>query len=179
MMYKFIIALIFLFYSQISFAFNDIITLNNNMSFQGKVTKIKNCEVSFKVDGEKYSIPSSEIFSIEFANINNKTYTNYLKISENEPDNCLNGTLDAEFYHRKKGGHFVLGVLFGPFAMIGTALANPTPDRGRNTYSMSNNKDLFTDPQYISCYKKKAKTQLITAEALGWAAWILIILSAG
>ena len=41
---------------------------------------------------------------------------------------------------------------------------------------MSNNKDQFNDLEYLSCYKKKAKGQLIGAEALGWGAWILSVL---
>ena len=97
-------------------------------------------------------------------------------MSFEDPNNCLSGRLDAENYHGKKGGHFVLGVLFGPFAMIGTALADPTPAKGKQTYMMSENKDQFNDPEYLSCYKKKAKGQLIGAEAAGWGAWILLLL---
>jgi hypothetical protein len=32
----------------------------------------------------------------------------------------------------------------------------------------SKNKDQFDDPEYLSCYKKKAKGQLTGMEALGW-----------
>ena len=78
--------------------------------------------------------------------------------------------------YSKKVGHFFLGVLFGPFAMIGTALANPTPEKGKLTYMLSKNKDQFSDPQYLSCYKKKAKGQLIGMEASGWGAWIVLVL---
>jgi len=84
--------------------------------------------------------------------------------------------LDAENFHGKKGGHFVLGVLFGPFAMIGTALANPKPKKGKDTYMFSENKELFDDPMYLSCYRKKAKGQLIGMEALGWGSWLLLLL---
>jgi hypothetical protein len=41
---------------------------------------------------------------------------------------------------------------------------------------MSKNKDQFSDPAYLSCYKKKAKGQLIGMEGLGWAAWVLLLL---
>jgi hypothetical protein len=154
----------------------DILTLNNEMVFQGKITKIKDCAVVFKADGKKFIIPSSEIFSIQFENTADEVYTEYMKMSNGDANKCLNGSLDAENYHGKSGGHFALGVLFGPFAMIGTALSNPTPNRGKQTLMMSKNKDLFSDPEYLSCYKKKAKGQLITMEALGWASWILLIL---
>ncbi|MDH5598318.1 MAG: hypothetical protein OEY34_04290 [Cyclobacteriaceae bacterium] len=155
----------------------DILTLNNKMIFEGKALKIKGCNLVFKAKGKKYIIPATDIFSVQFENPENKIYTEYIKLADEDPDKCLRGRLDAELYHGKKGGHFVLGVLFGPFAMIGTALANPTPEKGKQTYLMSENKEEFNDPAYLSCYVKKAKAQLIGIEALGWAAWILIALS--
>lgn len=154
----------------------DILRLNNEMVFDGKVTKIKGCAVVFKSDGHKYIVPASEIFSIQFENTRDKVYTDYMNMTVDEPNKCLSGRLDAEMYHGKKGGHFVLGVLFGPFAMIGTALANPIPEKGKQTYRLSKNKEQFGDLEYLSCYKKKAKGQLIGMEALGWGAWILLVL---
>ncbi len=159
-----------------SFA-GDILTLNNEMVFEGKVTKIKECAVVFKANGHRYIVPASEIFSLQFENSEDKVYTDYMQMEYGDPNKCLNGRLDAENYHGKRGSHFVLGVLFGPFAMIGTALSNPTPDRGKQTYMMSRNKEQFSDPEYLSCYTKKAKGQLIGIEALGWGAWILFILA--
>lgn len=159
-----------------SFA-GDILTLNNEKAFEGKVTKIKDCSVVFKAEGNKYIIPAADIFSIQFENTEDKVYTEYLKMTDSNPNKCLNGILDAENYHGKKGGHFVLGVLFGPFAMIGTALADPTPEKGKQTYMMSKNKDQFSDLEYLSCYRRKAKGQLIGMEALGWGAWVLFVLT--
>jgi len=158
-----------------SFA-GDILTLNNQMTFDGKVTKIKNCTVVFKAGGDKFVVPVSDIYSIQFENVADNVYTDYMKMYEDNPDKCMNGKLDAENYHGKKVGHFFLGVLFGPFAIIGTALANPTPEKGKQTYMLSKNKDQFNDPQYLSCYKKKAKGQLIGMEALGWGAWIVLVM---
>lgn len=151
----------------------DVLTLSNQKMFDGKVIKISGCSIVFVADGHKHSIPASDIFSVQFENENDKVYTDYLKMLENNPNHCLSGSLDAENFHGKKGGHFVLGVLFGPFAIIGTALADPTPDKGKSTYMLSKNKELFNDPEYLSCYRKKAKTQLMTMEALGWGAWLL------
>ena len=50
-----------------SFA-GDILTLNNEMVFEGKVTKIKECAVVFKANGHRYLVPASEIFSLQFEN---------------------------------------------------------------------------------------------------------------
>lgn len=174
-MKKIALTIISILFVLASFA-GDILTLNNQMTFEGKVTKIKNCSVVFKADGNKFVIPVSDIYSIQFENVADKVYIDYMKMSDDNPDKCMNGKLDAENYHGKKVGHFFLGVLFGPFAMIGTALANPTPEKGKQTYMMSKNKDQFGDPQYLSCYKKKAKGQLIGMEALGWGAWIVLVL---
>ena len=154
----------------------DVVTLNNQMKFDGKVLRIKECEVLFKASGQKYVIPAVDILSIEFEDANDRVYRNYLEMLESNPDLCLKGQFDADNYHGKEAGHFFLGLLFGPFAMIGTAVSNPTPDRGRRTYMMSQNKELFSDPAFLSCYKKKAKGKLIGMEAAGWATWILILL---
>ncbi|MDO9615987.1 MAG: hypothetical protein Q7J86_15880 [Bacteroidota bacterium] len=42
----------------------DILTLNNEMTFEGKVSSIKNCAVVFKSEGNKYIVPATEIHSI-------------------------------------------------------------------------------------------------------------------
>jgi hypothetical protein len=159
-----------------SFA-GDILTLNNKLVFEGRVTKIKNCMVVFKVKGNKYIVPATEIFSIQFENVENKVYKKYLKIADKDTNKCLNGRTDAENFHGKKGGHFVLGFLFGPIAMVGTALSNPTPHKSSKTLSLSKNKDQFANPEYLKCYKRKAKGQLIGMEALGWGTWILLLLA--
>ncbi len=147
------------------------------MVYEGDVIKIKDCEVHFKAEGQKYIIPSSDIFSVQFENTTDKVFTDYLKLTDSDPNKCLNGRLDAQSYHGKKGLHFALGVLFGPFAMIGTALSNPTPYRGINTLLMSKNKEQFSDPEYLTCYKKKAKGNLVLMELAGWGTWILLVLT--
>jgi len=155
---------------------SDILTLNNKKVFIGKVTKIKGCSVVFKVNGNKYLIPTSDIFSIQFGNAKDKVFTKYMQMADGDPNKCMNARLDAENFHGKKGGHVVLGFLFGPFAMLGTAIASPTPDKGKRTYLMSKNKDEFDDLEYISCYKKRAKGQLIGMEAVGWGGAILLFI---
>jgi hypothetical protein len=158
-----------------SFA-GDVLVLNNKLMYEGKVEKIKSCTVVFKSNGDKFEIPASEISSIHFEDTEDKVYRNYMKMTNDGQNKCLSGRLDAENFHGKKGGHFVLGVLFGPFALLGTAMANPTPEKGKRTYMASKNKEMFNDLEYISCYKSKAKGQLLGMEALGWAAWILVAL---
>jgi hypothetical protein len=57
-------------------------------------------------------------------------------------------------------------------AVIGTAiLAKPSPHNVdfKNKVGISPNKDQFTDPEYLMCYKKEAKKRLIGRECAGWA----------
>lgn len=154
----------------------DILILNNTKQFEGKVSRIKNCMVTFKVEGEKYYIPASDVYSIEFGNKQDKVYTNYLKQLVVDPGKCVSGRLDAVNYHGKKSSHIALGFLFGPFAMLGTALSNPTPQRGKLTTRMSENSEMFSDPDYLECYKQKVKGRLIGAEAIGLGIAALMIL---
>ena len=155
---------------------SDILTLNNQMVFEGKVKKIKECTVVFKADGKKYRVPATDIFSIQFEDVRDPVYVDYIKLAQLDTSKCMKGRFDAQYLHGKKGGHFFLGFLFGPFAIIGTAVADPTPYKSSQTLALSKNKDLFNDPEYLSCYRSKAKGQLIGMELAGWGASIVLFL---
>ena len=93
-------------------------------------------------------------------------------------DACLKGMIDAQQFHGKVGAHVLLGFLFGPFAVIGAALANPTPYKGGTTVMLSKNRELFNDPAYLNCYKKKAKGKNAGNAAIGWGMWIALAIVA-
>ena len=153
---------------------NDMVVMDDGHGFTGKIKSIRNCMVKLKWEKEVLMIPLDRIAYIEFEDPDDKVALDFMAM---EPDNkCYLGRKDAEMYHGKYGGHVVLGIFFGPFAMLGTALAQPYPYRGRHTPVMSENKELFNDPEYAECYKRRAKGRLIGAEAIGWGAWILFIL---
>ena len=154
----------------------DILTLTNQKSYQGKVTKIKDCQVIFKLDGDKFTIPANDIYSIEFENKSDKIYLKYLDELTTDPYKCVNGRLDAAQYHGKKSAHIALGFLFGPFAMLGTAMSKPSPHNGQLTAQRSNHAYLFDDPEYLDCYRKRAKGKLIGAESIGFGISVLMIL---
>jgi len=152
---------------------DDVLTLANGMSFQGEVKRIKDCYIVFKANREKYVIPSDSIYSIAFHEPdNNKVYQDY--VNNAATNKCLTGQLDAEQFHGKKAAHFFYGLLFGPVALLVTALSEPTPYSGKNTALLSSNKELFTDYEYLECYKKKARGKLLTMEAIGWGSIILL-----
>lgn len=157
------------------FGNHDVLTLTNGMIFSGDVISIKNCKIKFRAEnGNKYTIPYTDIRNIVFHDKGDKLYVKYT--DSTDADNCLKGRLDADNYHGKGGVHVALGVLFGPFAIIGAAVSTPSPSKGNETLQMSKNKKLFSDPNYLNCYTKKAKEKNVTNTALGWGAWILFIL---
>ena len=154
----------------------DILILKNQQKFEVKIKKIKDCAVVFKIGRDKYTIPADEIHAIEFENTQDKVYTDYLQRLSTTENLCLKARHDATNFHGKKVGHFFLGVLFGPFAIIGTALVNPTPYSSSNTLLLSSNKDYFSSPEYLICYRKRAKGSLITMEALGYFSYYMVYL---
>jgi len=156
---------------------NDVLTLTNNKSFKGDVVKIKDCNVLFKSEsGEKYIIPANDIQTVQFEDVNNKVYTNYLSMTNADNNPCMKGAADGKAFHGKGGLHVALGVLFGPFAVIGAAVGSPDPMSGSRTAQMSKNSDLFSDPTYLECYKKAARGKNVGMAAAGWGMWILLLL---
>lgn len=151
----------------------DILTLTNQMKFKGKVITIKNCRVKFKAEGKAYWVPASAIYSIEFADPEDKVYVKYIR--QESVNKCFSGNSDADLFHGKAGLHVAMGVLFGPFAVIGAAVASPTPQTGKSTMALSQNKEMFNDPEYLSCYQKKARGKNVVNTLLGWAAWVLFV----
>ena len=153
----------------------DVLILPNGNLYEGKVVKLKGCDVIFKSNGHRYAIPAADIHSLHFEDENNEILFDYLKLSSDEGINkCLEGAKDARMLHGKKGAHVALGFCFGGFAMIGTALADCGPMKGSETMLLSKNKPLFTDYEYIECYKKEAKKNLLIMEAAGWGAFIVL-----
>ena len=98
---KNLLVLIALFFSVNSFA-KDIITLQNLQKFEGKVVKLKDCSVVFKIEGSRFEIPSNNILSIEFEDSQNKLYKTYLNRIIADENLCFQGQMDAQNFHGKK-----------------------------------------------------------------------------
>ena len=47
-----------------------------------------------------------------------------------------------------------------------------------NVIAMQGNTELMKDPQYVECYRQKARSKALTANAGGWGAWIILVLVA-
>lgn len=153
---------------------NDILTLKNNMHFKGTVLSVNDSLLFFNVERNVYEIPLQDISIVTIQDTSSTAFSDLKALTKDDP--CFAGQVDANRFHGKKGVHFVLGALFGPFAMIGTALCTPTPADGKDTYLMSENQDYFTDSAYLNCYVKAARRQMIKWDAIGWGCWVLLSL---
>ncbi len=155
----------------------DILVKKSGDSLKVKILEVGLSEIKYKnfddLDGITYGIFKSSVVCIRYKNGRVEYFDEKEELSAEKL--CYCGHTDAARYHGKKGTHFVLGVLFGPFAMLGTAASKPTPRKGRRTYKLSQNSHLFSDLTYLKCYRKKAKSDLIGMEALGWGAWMLFV----
>ena len=175
-----ILTLLLIFFTSSIYSKNStksIIKLNNDMVFSGEIKNINNCSCLFKNENGKYNIPLSDIKSI---NTNNKLEKKYYKSKLNLQENCGLGQVDADLYHGKAGSHIALGFFTGVFGILGVAIAaNPTPQKGSSTIMLSKNQSVFSDPSYLSCYKKKAKGKLLGKTGIGLGAWVafLVLLS--
>jgi hypothetical protein len=183
--FQFTLSIMFMFFAINLIAQNnyeEVLYLKNGSVIRGLITEhIPDQSIKIQTNDKNifvYQISEIDKITKELrtSSLNDQYQISNGNQTNDNSSKCLKGQLDAENYHGKKGTHFALGVLFGPFAMIGTAVSEPTPQRGKRTLIMSKNKDQFNDPIYLSCYKKKAKGQLIGMEALGWGAWLLLLI---
>jgi hypothetical protein len=149
----------------------DILVLKNGMRFQGEIKRFYDCSLLFRTDIGEFIIPAGDIQTVEFEKPSKRFMKRYSHMSS---ERCYQGRMDATKYHGKEFGHLLMGFFFGPFALIGTAIARQTPQKGSRTLSKSDNQQLFDDPDYLRCYQRKAKGDLLTMEAIGWAQWLVV-----
>ena len=125
---------------------NDVIGLKNKIQFCGTVLDVTDSSALFTVNGIIYEIPTVDIDFIALKDSNTKAAQSLADVFSDNPNLCMLGQCDAEMYHGKTGGAFVLGMLVGPFAVIGYALTRPDPYDGKNTVMMSHNSQYFSNP---------------------------------
>ena len=173
---SFILLIVLMPFSMIA---EDVLILKNNMKFQGEVLKVKKHRVIFSVGEYRYQIPANDVLGICFESENNEVYLKLLELQVGpeikDPEKCAKAQMDVEAFHGKGFGNFALGFFFGVFGLIGCAVSSPGPENGAHTIMLSKNKELFTDPSYLYCYKKKARGKAVGNAAFGWAAAILFI----
>ncbi len=146
----------------------DWVLLKSGYAFRGDVIKFKHCELIMKVEGQRLVIPADSIYYLEFQNPLDNVAVNMQKF---ELNNCVKGKFDAPL-HGRGFGNGCLGFFFGVFGVIGTALGNAKPIRGMRA-RLSKNQDLFNDPEYMKCYRRRQRGRAVGASLTGWALFII------
>lgn len=146
----------------------DTLCLQNEAAFEGKLLKVKKNSILFYTLNQGYEIPMQDIqFILPDSTLQAKRIFTP----------CEYARYDAKHYHKRGAEHVFYGAAFGIFSVIITSFSKATPERGRYTLKKSVNKELFNNPEYLKCYRKKAKTQLIANELMGSAIWGFIFLA--
>lgn len=171
---KKIFFLMLLFFSVNMFA--DIVTIDGRQ-YNVEINRIQRNKVLFTLGNDAYVVPMGKIDMI-YLDGANSTFAKSAEVlnqivSKENP--CLLGTTDAQS-RGKTTVNVIGGMLFGPFALIHKALKDFHPMKDIETVAVSSNRDLVDNPNYIQCYRKKARTKALTETAGGWATWILIAL---
>ena len=174
-MKKFLLLGLILFSSHI---FADVITIDG-LSYDVEIRKVKKSKVILEFNNEIYSVPFDDIESLYLvdgsANYNKNTETLLNLLKEENP--CVRGAMDAQM-RGKTAINVVGGMFFGPFAMIHKLVKDFHPMNDFNVMAMQGNTELMKDPSYVECYRKKARSKALTANAGGWGAWIILVIAA-
>lgn len=174
---KFLIVLLALLMNSICTWASDVMTLANGMAFSGEVVRVRKCELVFKSDnGGRFVVPAADIATVQFSDPFSPVYVKYLSSIDADDNACMKGASDAKAFHGQTGAHVALGILLGPLGVVAAAVSNPQPSGGARTSEMSKNASLFSDPQYLECYKKAARSKNVGSTAAGWGMWILLFL---
>lgn len=122
-------------------------------------------KIIFKNGSEEVFAKKSEPDYVQQTTIPNTTVITNSKTStvfNNSSNNCLQGEQDANLYHKRSGGNFLLGFGFG---LIGVGFAAIGDVKSPSLVYVS--QDKINDPTYMSCYKKSAKSKNVTNAFLG------------
>jgi hypothetical protein len=148
----------------------DKIFLKNGKKIKGVISHIEDNRVVIQKKNSQYEYTSDDVQYIEF-DVNN---VKLAKIIEQNPDDFtyLDGQQDAQLYHKRFGGNFVLGVAFGLFGFIGVAVGNvKDPPVGIPDYA-----EKINSADYREGYRKKGKGKNLGAAGAGWAVGVVLVL---
>lgn len=153
----------------------DVLQTKDGKLYHGQLRDVENCSVKFKIKRSNYNIPATDIDFILFDDTTTAIYQKFVDVSQNK-DACMKAMYDANYYHGKAFKHWTLGFLFGPLTILGELISNPKPKQGKETAYSSDNRDLFTDPVYLNCYKSQAKSNNLYFAMAGWLTSTLLLL---
>lgn len=148
----------------------DKITLKGGQLIKGRIINIEENRVVIEKGKTQFSFSPEHVQYIEFDAKNIKISK---LISENADEfTYLDGQADATMYHKRFGGNFTLGVLFGVFGFVGVALGNvKDPPVMIPEFS-----DKINSADYREGYRKKGKGKNLGAAGIGWAVGFVLVL---
>jgi len=148
----------------------DKITLKGGQLIKGIIVNIEDNKVVIEKNKIQFEFTPEHVQYIEF-DANNVKISKL--ISENTDEfTYLDGQNDAAVYHKRFGGNFTLGVLFGVFGFVGVALGNAKdPPAIVPDYS-----EKINSADYREGYNKKGKGKNLGAAGAGWAVGFVILL---
>lgn len=163
------IFLFILLFSTVTYG-KDKITLKGGQRIKGNIVHIEDNRVVIEKGKTQLEFAPENVEYIEFDAQNLKIS----KLIETNADdfNYLYGQHDAETYHKRFGGNFTLGVLFGVFGFVGVAVGNvKDPPALVPDYNGKIN-----SADYREGYRKKGKGKNLGAAGIGWAVSFVLVL---
>tara|TARA_B110000444_G_scaffold9292_1_gene8057 strand:+ start:227 stop:745 length:519 start_codon:yes stop_codon:yes gene_type:complete len=153
---------------------SDILTLSNGKSYQGTVINIRECSIWFAIDDVSYTIPASDIHTVEFERISKRRAKKITEMLDTE-ENCFKGMSDGKL-HGHKGGQFFAGFFGGALGFTIVGIVNRSPANSSGISKANENKELWVDLAYIQCYKKQSKQEALKMAGIGWSSrWVFIL----
>lgn len=89
---------------------------------------------------------------------------------------CELAESDAVNFHGKQWFYSALGFVTLGTAGLVVAVIKPKPKHGKLTNKLSDSKVLFDDPDYLTCYSKKARNQNLFNTLKGASLWMLVVI---
>jgi hypothetical protein len=148
----------------------DKIILKDGQSVKGEIVLLEQDKVIIQKGKSNHEFTSEQVAFIEF-DIQNVKISKILSDNMDE-FNYLDGKNDAQLYHKRFGGNFALGVLFGVFGFIGVAVGNvQDPPAAIPDYT-----DKMKSSDYREGYRKTGKGKNLGAAGAGWAVGFILLL---
>ena len=154
----------------------DFIQLKNGKLFEGKVLRVFKSELAFKTDVGTFFIPASDLQCVNIDNVRPRKEEALAAMFAAPANACSRGTTAGNM-HGHGFGQFCAG-FFGSLLGVGIVmLVDKTPSKSKNLMMIAQDDDVWTDPGYLMCYNKAAKSKALINSGLGCATYLIILLS--
>lgn len=151
----------------------DFVQLKNGKLFEGKVVRVFESELAFKTSVGTFFIPGSDLQCVNIEKIRPKQERALASMFASSADACSRGT-SAGTMHGHGFGQFCAG-FFGSLLGVGIVmLVDKTPAKSKNLIMVATDDDVWTDPGYLMCYNKAAKSKALINSGLGCITYLVL-----